>query len=131
LHSVVFEEVADPRALLEAFVKLYWVGQVAPLPFFPLSAREFATKLKGNRLDALTKEHYQKALESAAKVYVGSKMFPGESEDLYISQLYQGTRCLTRDYKPFAEVPAGYQSFPEMSAELFVPLLRAREASPL
>lgn len=126
LHSVFFETVAEPQALLEPFVKLYWAGQVAPLPFFPQSAREFANKLKGAALSDLNAQELRVALEAAARIYRGNTQYPGESADPYISHVYEDASCLERDYLPFASVPKNYESFPVMASRLFGPLLAAR-----
>jgi exodeoxyribonuclease V gamma subunit len=131
LHSVFFHEVSEARDLLASFVKLYWAGQVAPLAFFPHSAREFAAKLKGASLEDLSPEQHRAAIEAAAKVYRGSSNYPGESADPYVAQVFADATCLEQDFLPFAEVPEDYASFPVMAERLFSPLLAAREKNSL
>jgi exodeoxyribonuclease V gamma subunit len=129
LQQVTFAEADNPEQELAHLIELYWAGQVAPLPFFPNTARAFAAKLGGVEPGALKPEQYQEAMKAALKEFVGSDQFPGESVDPYVSQVFADTGCLGADFTPFDNLPENYQRFEEMASSLFGALLAAREQS--
>ena len=131
MQVVRFGNVEAPEQELAKLVRLYWAGQVAPLPFFPGTAREFASRLSGSKVDDLSAEEYQKALMAATKVFEGSTRYPGEGADPYITHLYDGASCLERGYRPFENIPRDYQDFESMASALFTPLFAKREQEAL
>ncbi len=131
LLEVIFSEAEDPEEQLAHMIQLYWAGQVAPIPFFPGTARAFAATLSGAKPSALEAETYQKARKAALSAFEGSGQFPGESEDPYVSQVFHDSSCLDADFLPFDDLPPNYASFEEIASRLFAPLLAAREHSSL
>ncbi len=72
-----FEPIGGSEKILGKLMHIYWKGLTRPLPFFPRTSWEYASRcLKGNG----TREE---ALERAGKLWRGSPYIRGESEDPY------------------------------------------------
>ncbi len=121
---VKFRPVEDPASHLRDLVRLYWIGQSAPLPFFPEAARLYASTLARSGLDPLG----LRALASARKSFTNTWSGAAEAADPYVQQLFGSSDPLATDYRPFDPVPAGYPTFAEAARTVFAPLLAHREA---
>lgn len=84
--EVIFRPVDDPHAHLKVLLELYQLGQQAPLPFFPKTARAFVESLLSGKDDAL-----DKARSSARKCFQPGSFgsTPGEAEDPYNAKVFE------------------------------------------
>lgn len=109
---------AEARSLLAQLIRIYRLGQRAPVPLFPASARAYMGELaKGE--DA--------ALDAARERFAPpdpSRKYP-ESEEAYVAQLFRGADPLDPAFRavPDLDVP----SFGELSRLVFGPLLASLE----
>jgi exodeoxyribonuclease V gamma subunit len=112
---VRFNEVESARDELEKLLQLYQAGMRAPLPFFPNASRDFAQqRLKGGSTTD--------ALVVARKSYDESFSIQGEGLDENNILAFRGVDPLDPD----AELACGL-GFDEVSEQVFLPLLAARE----
>ena len=112
---VRFNEVESPRDELEKLLHLYQAGMRAPLPFFPNASRDFAQqRLKGGSTTD--------ALVVARKSYYESFSIQGEGSDENNILAFRGVDPLDPD----ATLACGL-GFAEVSEQVFLPLLAARE----
>ncbi len=127
IATIEFEAVDEAELYLDELVKLYWAGQVAPLPFFPNTGRKFIKSFLKAKEPGRESPAFEKALDGARDLYTnGPWMQKAESEDPYVAQVFRDDECLELDYRPFDEVPADYADFPTIAATLLCPLLRHR-----
>jgi exodeoxyribonuclease V gamma subunit len=112
---VRFNEVESPRDELAKLLQLYQAGKRAPLPFFPKASRDFAQqRLKGRSTSD--------ALAEARKRYDESFTMQGEGLDENNILAFRGVDPLDLE----AELVCGL-GFDEVSEQVFLPLLAARE----
>jgi exodeoxyribonuclease V gamma subunit len=120
--SVVFGAVpADAaEAILAKLLRLYWLGQTVPLPFFPNSARDY--------LKALDKHAEAKALEKAGYQFRGGPYVEmAECKDANVKLVFGGADPLSPSFRPAAEGSEDVPWFGALAAEIFADLDRYRK----
>jgi exonuclease V gamma subunit len=118
-----FDEVEQPEQVLGDLLRLYWLGQQVPLPFFPRASRKYqqaAGELAPGAID-------EAALRSARSAFTSDFSYPGEAHDEYVQQVFGGDDPLDPGYRPCEQVPAGYVDFPTAARVIFAPLLGLRK----
>lgn len=102
-----FAAVKDPQEALHTYLKIYWQGLQAPLPFFSRASFAYAEKI------VLKGRPEGDALKEAFKKWRGGYFQRGESDDPY------HLRC-------FAEKePIDDRRFASLAIEIYAPLLAA------
>lgn len=104
-----FGVVKDSRDLLEGLVSLYREGFNRPIPFFPESSWEFATRSDGDA---------EYALRKARSRFIGSEYRRGESEDSWFRTCFRRTVPLDDE-------------FMTVSRRILSPLIRAEGGADL
>lgn len=92
-RAVTFRPVADPRAVLQSLLELYWQGLTRPLPFFPESALAYAT--------AKTARDLSKA---RSKWEDGFNDIPGEGSDPYFRLCFGKTEPFSAEFERVARI---------------------------
>lgn len=118
-----FEPVADPEHHLRVLLKLYWLGQEVPLPFFPDAARKYAATLE----DPDSPDLDEAALARARGAFENDWGTPGEAHDAHVRQLFGDRDPLDPAYRPFEPPPGDYPSFADMARIVLCPMLEHRK----
>jgi exonuclease V gamma subunit len=115
--SVVFGDVppAEAEKILAKLLHLYWLGQTAPLPFFPNSARAYVNALGRGKSET-------EAIEKSARYQFdgGTHAEMDESSDANVRLVFAGVDPLTVEGGD--DVP----TFGELAEEIFGDLDRYR-----
>ena len=118
-----FRPLADPAPILEQLLRLYWLGQSVPLPFFPRTSRAYAEALRhanGSARSARTAA--QKQFEPGPHA-----PFPGEGENPYVQQVFGSGDPLGPDSSLVSYPGFATLTFAELACAVFQPLLEHRE----
>jgi exodeoxyribonuclease V gamma subunit len=118
---VRFHPVRGPAAILQELVRLYWLGQTAPLPLFPQASRTYAEALRR----AKAGDTEERALQKAISAFNGSQHRRGDADDPYVRQVF-GDRDAFAPASPGCEDPTR-PSFQQLAQIVFGPLLDHRE----
>lgn len=82
---LAFGPVENAQTLLKSLLDTYWVGLSEPISFFPESSYTYALNILEKRQDP------KKALQAAARKWVGSDFSRGESEDPHYALCFNHT----------------------------------------
>ena len=120
-----FEPLAlvDARTHLSALMRLYRLGQQAPLCFFPGASKVFAERWKK---DAEKPQAGPTPLERARGAFSDSRLLYSEGDDPYVKRLFDGVDPFAESPVPFDEDGAlGLPSFGEIARAIYIPMLDA------
>ncbi len=116
-RGVYFEPVENPEAILGELLSLYRLGQRAPLPFFPRSARLYHQTLpKG----------VEAALGKARIEFEQPYRRRAERKDAYIDRLFGGRDPIDPAFRLFEDARVEIPSFDELARRIFDPMLERR-----
>ena len=120
--AVRFRPVEDAAAILRALLRLYRIGQIAPLLLFEKASRVYVERRRA-RGDAL------RAARGSFEGGLGG--WGGDGQNDYVRQVFAGLDPLDAGFR-FGCGPDGERlpSFAEVAVEVFEPLLDHREEVP-
>jgi exodeoxyribonuclease V gamma subunit len=113
-RSIRFRSLSPDAAhgLLAKLLGLYWIGQTAPLPFFPISAREYLTAIEKGADEA-------RALERARERFRRGRSGEfAESDDLYVKLAFGGADALDPAFRPVSEGGEDIPSFGDLAVDI-------------
>ncbi len=90
-----YTPIEECEKALQVLLDLYWRGLSKPLHFYPESSWAYARSVEGG-------ETPEKALERARKIWVGSRSYRGECEDLYYRLCFGKTEPLDEEFEKVA-----------------------------
>ena len=78
-----FAPLAEGEKILNLLMDIYWRGLVRPLPFFPRTSWEYASRLSKGKVPG------EEALVKARNIWKGSPYSRGECEDPYFQRCFE------------------------------------------
>ncbi len=116
--AVRFRPVEHAAEILRALLRLYRIGQIAPLLLFENASRVYVEKRRAGG----------DALRAARGSFEGGPMGGGDGQNDYVRQVFAGRDPLDAGFR-FAPGPDGDRlpSFAEVAIEVFEPMLDHRE----
>jgi exodeoxyribonuclease V gamma subunit len=80
--QVWFGPIAEPQRHLAELLRLFRLGQTAPLPFFPMASRAFADALRQRTARP------ERAWDAARRAFAPDRVGRGDAADPYVRELY-------------------------------------------
>jgi len=117
-----FGRVEDADDHLAELVRIYWLGQIQPLPFFPKTSRKYVESVRGSR-----NLREGKAMEDAYFMFRGDGNRLGERDrDPYTRLVFGDQDPLSPSYRIIADGERD-EGFRELAFAVMAPLLDHRE----
>jgi exodeoxyribonuclease V gamma subunit len=129
--TVRFRSVKDAAGILRELLRIYWLGQTAPLLLFEKASRAYAESLSR----ATGAKAAAAALKKAQGAFDGGYFGWGDAQDDYVRQVFGMTNPLDPGFR-FHDVTegavtstesAGLPSFASLAVTVFQPMLAHRE----
>ena len=122
--EVRFSPVVDAAAVLADLLKVYCVGQLAPLPLFPKASRKFADTVRRKPEDPTARE---RALLDARDVFTKSEPLRAEKEGVYVRQFFAQGDPLAESFSVVGMEDAADFRFSRLAERVFGPLFAHRD----